>query len=487
MEAAERGELSRAPQSNFGKQEEEVYEADDDGHKIPLLPSFFHGNREACTSMSKHSFDVEENLHKSSKEKNPRQRLASLDVFRGLTIAVMILVDDGGGAWPSINHSPWHGVTLADYVMPFFLFIVGMSLVLAFKNTRNRLDAFQKAGLRALKLFTLGVFLQGGYVHGRDNLNFGVDMRHLRIMGILQRISIGYLLVACCEILSKVTQVSRKKSSSLEVDTVRSMVMYPWQWACVLALTSVYLLILYGLRVPDWHFMPVVSKELTSAMESTVTRIKCGVRGDLGPACNAVGFLDRTLMGINHLYINPVYRRTKECSTNSPDYGPLPVDAPAWCSAPFDPEGLVSSLMASISCFIGAHYGHALLHFKNHERLLYEWIASGILLKLLGLLIEWLGMPANKPLYTISYVCVTGGVAGLVFSAIYVLVDVWNYRKPFLLLEWMGMNALLIFVLAAIEVFPALVQGFYWSSPQYNLVSLVEQKKLSKCLNLLKQ
>jgi predicted acyltransferase len=45
----------------------------------------------------------------------------------------MILVDDAGGAFPSINHSPWFGVTLADFVMPFFLFLVGVSVGLAFK------------------------------------------------------------------------------------------------------------------------------------------------------------------------------------------------------------------------------------------------------------------------------------------------------------------------------------------------------------------
>jgi heparan-alpha-glucosaminide N-acetyltransferase len=45
----------------------------------------------------------------------------------------MILVDNAGGIWPSINHSPWNGVTLADFVMPFFLFIVGVALALAYK------------------------------------------------------------------------------------------------------------------------------------------------------------------------------------------------------------------------------------------------------------------------------------------------------------------------------------------------------------------
>lgn len=405
--------------------------------------------------------------------KNPRQRLASLDVFRGLTIAVMILVDDAGGLWPKINHSPWHGVTLADFVMPCFLFIVGMSLVLAFKNVRYKMDAFQKASLRALKLFMLGVFLQGGYFRGDDGLKYGVDVKHIRIMGILQRISIAYVLVAFCEIFAKEDHVSRKELQSSKFFAIQLLTMYPWHWAFVLVLTSIYLGALYGLTVPDWYFNGL-SKAFPQAMNVTATKIVCNVRGDLGPACNAVGFLDRTIMGINHLYQNPTYRRTKECSILFPDYGPPPESAPTWCFTPFDPEGLLSSLMAVVSCFIGVHYGHALVHFKEHKRRLCEWVASGVILNMLGFLVAWLGMPLNKPLYTFSYVCVSAGAAGLLFSVAYILVDVLNYRKPFLLLEWMGMNALLIFVLAAVEVFPAFIKGFYWSSPHNNLVSLVE-------------
>ena len=45
----------------------------------------------------------------------------------------MILVDDAGGEWPQIGHAPWNGCNLADFVMPFFLFIVGMAIPLAFK------------------------------------------------------------------------------------------------------------------------------------------------------------------------------------------------------------------------------------------------------------------------------------------------------------------------------------------------------------------
>ena len=48
-------------------------------------------------------------------------------------LQLMILVDDAGGAYPRIDHSPWNGCTLADFVMPFFLFIVGVAIALALK------------------------------------------------------------------------------------------------------------------------------------------------------------------------------------------------------------------------------------------------------------------------------------------------------------------------------------------------------------------
>jgi predicted acyltransferase len=62
-------------------------------------------------------------------------RVASVDVFRGLSVFLMILVDYGGSIFPIISHSPWNGVHLADFVMPFFLFLVGISLALAYKAT----------------------------------------------------------------------------------------------------------------------------------------------------------------------------------------------------------------------------------------------------------------------------------------------------------------------------------------------------------------
>ncbi|KAI9157810.1 hypothetical protein LWI28_028417 [Acer negundo] len=101
---------------------------------------------------------------KQEQQQNQRQRLVSLDVFRGITVALMILVDDAGGLLPAINHSPWNGLTLADFVMPFFLFIAGVSLALTYKKLTNRAVATKKAILRTLKLLVFGILLQGGYI-----------------------------------------------------------------------------------------------------------------------------------------------------------------------------------------------------------------------------------------------------------------------------------------------------------------------------------
>jgi heparan-alpha-glucosaminide N-acetyltransferase len=149
--------------------------------------------------------DIESALQISRSSSLPpdKERLVSLDVFRGLTVAFMILVDDVGGILPSINHSPWDGVTLADFVMPFFLFIVGVSLAFAYKNLSCRFVATRKALIRSLKLLLLGLFLQGGFIHGLNNLTYGIDVEKIRLMGILQRIAIAYLVVALCEIWLK--------------------------------------------------------------------------------------------------------------------------------------------------------------------------------------------------------------------------------------------------------------------------------------------
>ncbi|KAA8549110.1 hypothetical protein F0562_000794 [Nyssa sinensis] len=442
-----------------------VVEVTDAGERTPLLQNSSSREEEIVHLSSSNEPDGSRPNSTGSS-----QRLVSLDVFRGLTVALMILVDDAGGAFPSINHSPWFGVTLADFVMPFFLFGVGVSISLVFKKTSSKPVATKKVMLRTIKLFLLGLVLQGGYFHGRDHLTYGVDVSKIRWLGVLQRIAIGYLLASVLEIWLV---------NNVAVDSALTFVKkYYIQWMVAFLLGLVYMCLLYGLYVPNWEY-EVSSVNLTSSISGygTGTQIvHCGMRGSLEPPCNAVGLVDRFFLGEHHLYQHPVYRRTKECSLNSPDYGPLPPNSPGWCLAPFDPEGILSSLMAAITCFVGLHYGHIIVQYKGHMQRVFLWSMTSFSLIILGYVLDMLGVPLSKPLYTLSYMCITAGTSGFLLTIIFYLVDVKHIRKPTVVLQWMGMNALIIYALAACDLFPAALQGLYWRLPENNLVNGTESQ-----------
>jgi len=121
-------------------------------------------------------------------------RLVSLDIFRGMTIAFMIIVNTPGSwkyVYPPLRHAQWHGCTPTDLVFPFFLFIVGVSLWFSMKkygqelNSRSLLRIFR----RTVMIFALGLFL-AIFPH------FSRDYSTLRIMGVLQRIAIAYFFGA---------------------------------------------------------------------------------------------------------------------------------------------------------------------------------------------------------------------------------------------------------------------------------------------------
>lgn len=391
--------------------------------------------------------------------KSKSSRVASLDVFRGLCVFLMMLVDYGGSIFPIIAHAPWNGLHLADFVMPFFLFIAGVSLAIAYKKVGNRTDATKKVIARAAKLFLLGVFLQGGYLHGAKSLTYGVDLFRVRWMGILQRISIAYLVAALCAIWLPY-QKWRK------IDVVRS---YSWQWCIMFVLCSIYLGLLYGLYVPDWEFNTSnPGSYLLSTNSTNLYTVNCGLRGDLGPACNSAGMIDRFVLGIDHLYVKPAYGNLKEC--NKSKGGGIPVDSPAWCHASFDPEGILGSLTAAVTCIIGLQFGHILVLIQDHKERLYRWSTLSTFTFTAGVFLAFMGMPLNKSLYTVSYTLLTSGTAGFTFCTLYLLVDMWGYRWLLFGLEWMGLHSLSIFILLTSNIAIILLQGFYWRTPENNII-----------------
>jgi len=128
-----------------------------------------------------------------------KERLYSLDAFRGAAIAAMILVNNPGSwshVFPPLEHARWNGWTPTDLVFPFFLFIVGVALV--FSLTRriegnDRGKALPRIFRRAAVLFLLGLFLNGFPFLSFSPLGLHPHLVHLRIPGVLQRIALCYL------------------------------------------------------------------------------------------------------------------------------------------------------------------------------------------------------------------------------------------------------------------------------------------------------
>jgi len=120
-------------------------------------------------------------------------RLLSLDVFRGITIAGMILVNSPGNetSYTQLDHSTWNGCTLTDLVFPFFVFIVGVSLVFSLSKRLERGEAPRDLLVKVLKraaiIFGLGLFL-----NGFPQYHFST----IRILGVLQRIALCYFFAA---------------------------------------------------------------------------------------------------------------------------------------------------------------------------------------------------------------------------------------------------------------------------------------------------
>lgn len=124
-----------------------------------------------------------------------QNRILSVDIFRGMTIVLMILVNTPG-TWSAVYapflHAQWHGYTPTDLVFPFFLFIVGTSIVFAYKNKAIASGTYKKITIRALKLIGLGLFL-GAFTL---SVPFFKDFTDIRFPGVLQRIGVVFFF-AC--------------------------------------------------------------------------------------------------------------------------------------------------------------------------------------------------------------------------------------------------------------------------------------------------
>ncbi len=382
-----------------------------------------------------------------------QQRLISLDVFRGMTIAGMVLVNNPG-TWSAIysplEHAPWHGITPTDYIFPFFLFIVGVAIPIALgkriKAGMTR-DVYFKIISRSFLIFVLGILISAipffsfsetqiphflkvlivlGYsaalflylwdkplaalitaaviaavVTGFWSAGYVVvpyNLATMRIPGVLQRIAVCYLIV--------------------------SLIFLHTNWKQQ-AVIGVVLLLLYWLLMT---VVPVPGCEITTIDDK---------------ACNLAAWLDRTILTEPHMW-----RQAKV----------------------FDPEGILSTMGAIATTISGVLTGTWLM--RNDERgmmndeereaedpKLTDHHSS--LNKALGLFFagtvlltagwSWsLLFPLNKSLWTSSYVLYTSGLALLTLASCYYVMDILGYKrwaKPFVIF---GVNALALFVFSGL-------------------------------------
>ena len=124
-----------------------------------------------------------------------KNRILSVDIFRGATILLMVLVNTPG-TWSNVYgpflHAQWHGYTPTDLVFPFFLFIVGTSIVFSYRNKEVNSDTYKKIIVRTLKLIGLGLFL-GAFI---IKFPFFKAWENIRFPGVLQRIGVVFFFAS---------------------------------------------------------------------------------------------------------------------------------------------------------------------------------------------------------------------------------------------------------------------------------------------------
>lgn len=179
-------------------------------------------------------------------------------------MSLMLFVDVCGDTVPALGHSAWHGLRIADFVMPGFIFLVGASIGLTSAaiptHTSHRWEILHSGLGRSLRLFILGVLVQGAWIPAMDGTKneLGLDIENFRVMGILQRIAIVYLVV-----LILITHLKPARYQAMFIIF------------CLVVQSAVLLC----LRVPG-----------------------CDPGTEFNVECNAESYVDRLLLGRKHLY-----------------------------------------------------------------------------------------------------------------------------------------------------------------------------------------
>ncbi|XP_030421186.1 heparan-alpha-glucosaminide N-acetyltransferase isoform X4 [Gopherus evgoodei] len=349
-----------------------------------------------------------------------QQRLRSLDIFRGLSLIIMVFVNYGGGKYWFFKHQSWNGLTLADLVFPWFVFIMGTSISLSLNSMlRRRCSKWKllgKALWRSFLLFLIGiVIVSPNYCLGP------LSWDNLRIPGVLQRLGFTYLVVAVLELVFAKAVAENDTLLETPYFALRDILLYWPQWVFILTLEVTWLGLTFLLTVPG----------------CPKGYLGPGGIGDFGkyPNCTggAAGYIDRLLLGEKHIYQHP--------SSN----------ALYQTTVAYDPEGILGTINSICMAFFGLQAGKIFLFYKDqHKQIMSRFFIWSVVMGIISAILTKCSkdegyIPANKNLWSISYVTTLSCFAFLLLLLIYYLVDVkrWWSGAPFF---YPGMNSILVYV-----------------------------------------
>ena len=346
-------------------------------------------------------------------------RLLSLDSFRGLALTWMIFVNYGGGGYWFFSHAEWNGLTVADLLFPWFVWMMGCSMPMSFaslaKQGVGRRAVTLKVIRRAAILYLLGVCVSNG----------GDLFSQLRLMGVLQRFGLSYLIVGL--ILVHMPKVGSGRKVE-EVDG-EEVVVSPWQaeyvhhsleYAAIVLLLFIHTLITFLLPVPG----------------CPTGYLGPGGLADYGqyPNCvgGAAGYIDRQILG-RHMYGSPTCQNPYQCGA-------------------YDPEGLLGILTSAGLCYFGVIAGRSILYVKEWRGRVKRWMLWCLGMGIVALILcfgqkEGGLIPVNKNLWSLSFICTLSCFAFALLSLLYLLIDVvhvWD-GAPF---RAMGQNSIMIYFLS---------------------------------------
>ena len=319
-------------------------------------------------------------------------RLLSLDVFRGIVIAGMILVTDPGTyahTWHQLRHAEWNGATATDMIFPAFLFMVGLAIPFSIGSRAEFGTTCTSSALRIVRR-SIALFLMGLGINGfRDYV-----WNTLRLPGILQRIAVCYAL---CGFLYLSVRERRQRDRTV-----------------VFVSVSVFLLACY------WAMLKVIEVP--------------GIgRGHLDPYGALPAVVDRAVFGANHLWQWGI--RTNGKIT-------------------YDPEGLLSTLPALVPTLVGMIVGDWVRPFQGASSASIRTLWPKLLLLGAGLIVTGLALspwlPINKLIFTSTFSVLSTGVSLGVFSLLYAWVDGYGLRRGITPALILGTNAILAFAVSSI-------------------------------------